>query len=250
MSTKNKGDILAETIEEILNFPATPESPAARIKQALAEYRRPWTLGRSVNGFALAEGQEWHRQDWTQDMLTDGWRPLLMGERTDGKTDEARFDTGNDSFTVQAGVLKAGDSAWLFWRTRRPLPADKWAAEKQAFREGKTIQWRHPRLTAGQWSDLSQGSVYHAPESWRGDENCEYRVKPAPVLVPLGPADVKCGDEIVAILGNQNRLSIVEVSPLGIYTWRTDQTWKELQEFCVINRNDGRGFVRCEKEAK
>ena len=68
--------------------------------------------------------------------------------------------------------------------------------------------------------------------------------------VPLGPEDVKCGDEIRAILGNQNRVAIVEVSPLGVYTHRTCQTWAELQEYCKINRHDGKGFVRCEKEDK
>ena len=56
---KTKGDILAERIEDAINNLGGYESPISLCRKALADYRAPeWTLGRSVNGFTLAEGQE------------------------------------------------------------------------------------------------------------------------------------------------------------------------------------------------
>jgi len=41
---------------------------------------KPWGLGRSINGHTLPDGAEWHRQDFTEDMLPDRYRPLMDGE--------------------------------------------------------------------------------------------------------------------------------------------------------------------------
>ena len=188
---KTRGDILADKIEAWLNSRSFIED----LEKILAEYRKPeWTLGRSVNGHALRDGQEWHRQDWTEDMLPDGWRPLLLDEQRH-PSDEIYGFVGNGPWTKYANsdtAYSSAESNAIHSRTRRPLP----------------------------------------------------------VLVQLGPEDVKCGDEIKVIPSNQDRLAIMEITPLGVYSRRTFHTWGELQEFCVINRNDGKGFVRCEKEAK
>ena len=82
----------------------------------------PWTLGRSVNGFTLGEGQEWHRQDWTKEMLPEGWRPLL--------SDESLVSDSGDQY--KADYLKPDEFGWASFkgslsssshmRTRRPLP--------------------------------------------------------------------------------------------------------------------------------
>jgi hypothetical protein len=107
---KNKGDILAETVEKIMSALAA----------AITEYRAPWTLGRSVNGFTLGEGQEWHRNDWTEDMLPEGWRPHLLGEPDyDG---EAITTIGIIKLQYNKYATSANDA---HRRTRRPLPEVK-----------------------------------------------------------------------------------------------------------------------------
>lgn len=71
-------------------------------------------------------GQQWHRTDWTQDMLPEGYRPLLLGEPW-VKGDEIMRVSGQSWHVAGAwrhDLLNDGaekDSARL--RTRRPLPA-------------------------------------------------------------------------------------------------------------------------------
>ncbi len=69
-------------------------------------------------------GQQWHRDDWTQDMLPEGYRPLLASEIDDKKHPDIawlpesgwrwRLENANDGWYAE-------DGGWL--RTRRPLPA-------------------------------------------------------------------------------------------------------------------------------
>jgi hypothetical protein len=54
----------------------------------------PWTLGREVNGHKLGEGQEWHRQGFTREMLPWPTRPHIKGEQNAG-ADEV-FYMGDD----------------------------------------------------------------------------------------------------------------------------------------------------------
>jgi hypothetical protein len=123
MNTKTRGDVLAERIDWILETP--DEHYHSRIKRALAEYRTPWTLGRSVNGFTLGEGQEWHREDFTEDMLPDGWRPLLMGEKDQPDDEELDGESWKNTLEIykeQAGEWRT-NAADPHSRTRRPIPA-------------------------------------------------------------------------------------------------------------------------------
>jgi hypothetical protein len=67
------------------------------------------------------EGRQWHRLDWTQEMLPEGWRPLLLGEYGVINIDEfASYPNG-----VWLSVQATGPSVpgQLHTRTRRPLPA-------------------------------------------------------------------------------------------------------------------------------
>ena len=70
---------------------------------------QPWTLP------SPPPGRSWHRDDWTAEMLPDGWRPLLKGE------------------VLQEGDQIMGCFGWEWayrligyvasrMRTRRPLP--------------------------------------------------------------------------------------------------------------------------------
>ena len=120
------------------------------------------------------EGEQWHRTDWTQDMLPDGYRPLLLGE-TDQDGDEC---DGCGKWQVLYRVNSVTALLSPRCRTTRPLPVkpDPFAAEKAAFAAGKMIQCRD---TKKPWMDCD------STPCWFHD--VEYRVKPDPVLVPLGP---------------------------------------------------------------
>lgn len=81
----------------------------------------PWTLGNSVNDFTLGEGQKWHRNDWTKDMLPEGWRPLLLGEVNQDK-DEG-FSIREEMFKILTRNKIPAAKEHTHLRTRRPLPA-------------------------------------------------------------------------------------------------------------------------------
>ena len=126
---KTKGDILAERIAATITAAerTTAMNMAEWLQNHLDEYHKPeWTLGRSVNGFTLSDGEEWHRQDWTKDMLPDGWRPLLLGEQ-DAKEDEYCRDRSNyfEILGDLAGSIMLGERQFNRRRTRRPLPEVK-----------------------------------------------------------------------------------------------------------------------------
>lgn len=99
------------------------------------EYRiKPWSLTRSIPGFRpLNEGEEWHRNDFEQEMLPEGWRPLLLHERT---TDQDEYFDGS---WVQGNTNPTAERFTFHTRTRRPLPDpqreafEKWAKATQSF---------------------------------------------------------------------------------------------------------------------
>jgi hypothetical protein len=126
---KTKGDILAERIESLVDdTDLSLRQLEDGIRDTIAEYRKPeWTLGRSVNGHTLRDGQEWHRTDWTEDMLPDGWRPLLLGEYThvgDMLFPTSGADTWRNKWQTQSeeDVQMIPSPESYHWRTRRPLP--------------------------------------------------------------------------------------------------------------------------------
>lgn len=83
----------------------------------------PWKLSDELPGFRkLREGERWHREDFTRDMLPDGWRPLLMGEEQQ-KGDQYYFSgdgTWNDC--IFFGTRTGRDESAPHRRTRRPIP--------------------------------------------------------------------------------------------------------------------------------
>lgn len=65
-------------------------------------------------------GHQWHRTDgWTKEMLPEGWRPLLLGEK-DCDEDEKRVLV--TWVSTRGERHRAADSDWVHHRTRRPLP--------------------------------------------------------------------------------------------------------------------------------
>ncbi len=80
-----------------------------------------WTLSRNLPGFrALVDGEEWHRKDFTEEMLAGGWRPLLLGESANKEDEFIR-----DSWSGWDNCVPSQTGGTDFWRrrTRRPLPA-------------------------------------------------------------------------------------------------------------------------------
>ena len=253
METKqNKGDILADRIEEMLGKGFFGPSNTRELGGLLADYRKPWTLGRSVNGHTLADGQEWHRQDWTEDMLPEGWRPKLRGERKHAGT-ELFHQNGHPSWYAYSESCDENESdRFYFFRTLRPLPAvsvltpaqiaDGWVewhggdcpvwggseikvmyygagihagtakafywkkdgdssdiiayrpdpmeAVKKAHAEGVAIQVR----LSNSLEPFVDFSAPYPPDFASGE--WEWRVKPEPVMVQLGPEDVPPGSVI------------------------------------------------------
>jgi hypothetical protein len=66
------------------------------------------------------DGQQWHRTDWTEDMLPEGWRPLLKGEAYKNGDEykvysEWRVETNVSSYQTT-------DYCHFPTRTMRPLP--------------------------------------------------------------------------------------------------------------------------------
>jgi len=79
---------------------------------------KPWELGRTVNGHTLPPGAEWHRQDWTEDMLPPPYRPMMKDEV---------YVSGDQCFLSNEWEIISGlsgmtvDSVGLS-RTTRPIP--------------------------------------------------------------------------------------------------------------------------------
>lgn len=154
-------------------------------------------------------GQEWHRDDWTEEMLPDGYRPLLLGELPE-EGDEVIHSDGLARKQTPSQLQYPAASEAARQRTRRPLP-DPYAELKAAHAAGKVIQFRHS--IGGAWTDGRSFEWVLPPDF--------YRVKPD----PLGPEDVPPGSVILwnATPGNfastpHEWSSVLGVIPGGVYT--------------------------------
>lgn len=127
------------------------------------------------------EGMSWHRADWQESQLPEGWRPLLKGEAVhDGDL------LLNESRTIWIEQRITGKPApyanWMdhrFLRTRRPLPTpepkpERWADLKQHFAQGGEIESMNKKTAPGIWIDCL-GPV------WTDNELVEYRKKIKPI---------------------------------------------------------------------
>lgn len=149
---------------------------------------KPWTLP------PPPKGRQWHRDDWTEEMLPEGWRPLLKGEIYQKDVDELLF-FGSWVKVNHGGKPTdvAGDISYV--RTRRPLPTppDPYASLKAAHAAGKVVEYK-PNARYGTWATL------HLP--CFNDPTYCYRIKPEPVLVPLTIDDIRATDEFKSKRGS------------------------------------------------
>jgi len=98
-----------------------------------SRYRiKPWEFSRHLPGFrALEPGESYHREDFTEEMLPEGYRPALMNEN---------FDVhGACEFRNESGMFMESSGKTFpscrHTRTRRPLPPTKQELERKEFEE-------------------------------------------------------------------------------------------------------------------
>jgi len=77
---------------------------------------------------ALVAGEQWHRSDFTMEMLPEGYRPLLMGEREMDEDEWRSLLSQKWKKTPDPGII-VGTTFLL--RTTRPLPVIKTPAAPQ-----------------------------------------------------------------------------------------------------------------------
>ncbi len=75
-------------------------------------------------------GKQWHREDWTEEMLPEGWRPLLLGEKFEVGDQFFNHNIKRDwvnaerSFVSDVRDYPNAHPKTLQARTRRPLPTE------------------------------------------------------------------------------------------------------------------------------
>jgi len=169
MNTKTKGDILAERVEAAFTSPFHNDTKRL-ILEALADYRKPLSV---LTPAQIADGWlEWHGGECP---VWGGSIPKVMFR--DGEVGQSDFPA-NHRCWGHTGV----DYDIIAYR---PDPYEK---EKKAHSEGKVIQWKYP--FGSLWIECNE----KCPPQWLRE--IKYRVKPEPVMVPLGPEDVPPGSAV------------------------------------------------------
>lgn len=167
-----------------------------------------------------------------------GYIELSSGEK------DASWIEGGKWLSVDGWVDAKGRQGGCYasdtHRVIRPI-TEPFAAEKAAFAQGKTIQYFSK--SSDEWLDCD-----HCPPCWHHEY--EYRVKPEPVLVKLGPDDVPPGSAIrkdqaggwaLICSAGIDGIAIVVDGP-----YITTFEWSDIMNY-EINRKDGHGWVPCSK---
>jgi hypothetical protein len=186
---------------------------------------KPWSLPPPPDGI------KWHRDDWTEEMLPEGYRPLLAQEPW-VKGDEIKrgshlpWQVAGSSLSDILDIKVSERTQHC--RTKRPLPQpqqpDPYAELKAAHAAGKVIQLNCGSRMTPDWEDLTR-PVFSDPLEL-------YRIKPDPIKVPLGPDDIKAGDEFLSPEGLRYQWESVYSDGIQFYMlWKTrsdmmKQGWK------------------------
>lgn len=91
------------------------------VEQVLSE----WEAGNVWKLPSPPPGKQWHRDDWTQDMLPEGWRPLLKGECACIEDQWTKPSLNGTWMAMQYNEMAPSNIKTelnLHQRTRRPLP--------------------------------------------------------------------------------------------------------------------------------
>ena len=201
-----------------------------------------------------APGMRWHREDgWKEGDLPQGYRPLVAGEaRTseDQLWDGKWFDvlTGDFSLntrevhcksrTTRPLTFEHAGKTWTWHRPGDPMPCDGEAEIEVTLRGGRD---GGGLARVGHWNTLPD-----APEL----EIIGWRYADEKKTVPLGPEDVRCGDEITIDEYDDVRRQVLAVESthvhLSVYGRIDYETLRKRQ--AKIRRRDSDEFVPCSKE--
>ena len=183
---------------------------------------KPWSLP------PPPDGMQWHRDDWTEEMLEGGWRPHLLGEVDNGDEEYLSYGTWRNGYYGSSEPTEASDP---HRRTKAPLPQpDPYAELKAAHAAGKVIQYSCDGKNY--WDDI-------LPAWCDGPDR--YRIKPEQQKVPLQPSDVPPGTVLrgageAATPEHQGWCMITSSSLTGIRIWRhsdynqTEIKWETLMD--------------------
>jgi hypothetical protein len=186
--------------------------------------------------------QQWHRNDWTEEMLSAGYRPLLRGEpMADGDEYGSDYQLPEGSPPKKWKSFPGMRQTSGHMRTTRPIrqQPEKWAAEKAAFAAGETIQHKpilHPDVA---WKNTSV-------PIWADDSI--YRIKPKPQKVKLEPCDVPPGSVIRSDLDHWFMVLMVRHNGVMIHTRMDVLEWDYLQRHWEIKRPTDTEWQPCYKE--
>ncbi len=87
--------------------------------------KEPWSLDRHIAQYfrPLQPGEKWHREDdWTEEHLPAGWRPLLRDEKAECGDEWDSFGGGREWRHQDATAGPYNGATYVRHRTRRPLP--------------------------------------------------------------------------------------------------------------------------------
>ena len=198
-------------------------------------------------------GMRWHREGgWTADDLPQGYRPLVAGEPLmrdepfrygSGVKDRVNGIAGHDPanfgtcrfVTTRPLTFNHAGKTWTYHRPGDPMPCDGEARIEIVCREGRTEQENGIKYLPR----LARNNVWEETLGWRFAE-------PQTKTVPLGPEDVRCGDEIQSLRHNERR-SITCVFVDGISVAREGFVSYEDLKSRKIRRRDSNEFVPCSK---
>lgn len=207
-------------------------------------------------------GMQWHRTDgWKESDLPQGYRPLVQGEKIAVNTDEWKQVIGNPVWIKRTHTYRDEENTGVQpkqhaqHRTTRPLTFEH---------AGKTWTWHRPgdpmpclpdTLVELVFADLMQatGSSVGYAQWWllgpRAIIGWRY-AEPQTKTVPLGPEDVRCGDEITIDEYDDVRRQVLAVESthihLSVYGRIDYETLRKRQ--AKIRRRDSDEFVPCSKE--
>ena len=246
MKPKPPGDILADTIEEWMKGPLG----LSKLREILAEYRKP--ARQYFFNMPQCKTKDYNSPDcvcWHD----EGAGPLASGDPA--------IRTWREKPQPSVSILtpKQIAAGWVEWHggdcpvfggskptvmfldgeTRSNSIASEWLwkkidsvacivaylpdpleAVKKAHSEGKMIQWRFRGNPS--WDDCHEGN----PPEW--SHLCEYRVKPAPVMVDLCAEDIAIGSEFLA--PDKKRRAYAIVCEKGVTFYDIHRTFAALRQ--------------------
>lgn len=210
-------------------------------------------------------GMKWHREDgWKEGDLPQGYRPLTLGEKIDKYTKCCHISPHSYWRTCQGfhdkpalpqtQSSRENETASNYrFRTTRPLTFTH---------AGKEWTWHKPGdpmpcdgdarpMVLLRGGEMSAGSLSAASWDWNDDGSSAIigwrYAEPATKTVPLGPEDVRCGDEILVggdahavVTVRRHDITVHGIGPLS---------YDYLQGY-KIRRHNSNAWEPCRKEVE